>query len=765
MTRRVVLFVVLLASWGASGVVLARNGQASPPTGVARSAQATLPDDVDAARSLLLSLLGPDAASNATLVRPLMPPGTDPCTPTADDWATWAAVNAAAVDSDAAQAWAAKGACGPQWSVALPADNATTSKTNGTGGSWRRNRRLHDVARRLLQPGSGGVAAPTTTVSATLVVPGYLGGPPPCAWKWLSCSNWRIVAVNMSCGGAPRGSSVCTLPRLRGSLPAATPGLSALASMDLSGNNGLTGGLPLSSWQTPWPSLQILNMSGAGLSSGLPSDWSDLPGLTVLDLSQNNIKGTLPPGMAALANLSWLSVAGNSALSGYLPSAWATLGSLLWLDVRSVCRLCGTTDMFDNLTSALTAGSHVNTRCRPDECDLDLGNLHGIFQGVLAGFASVMGLCAIVLVLRRIRDCTHGRSYRTVRLSVVPASRSHRGSSGGGERAMGTDGNSGDAGGGAGGNTRTRSRRARSHRRRGAALTAASVPLYVVEFGADGTSKWLGQLLPEDVKVEVAGAAGSSDPAAQAGAPQAQQPGAAEVETSAAGRAEDGAQPRSEGAASPAALPASAEPEGDAGAASPTSAARATSALVDPSSNSRRAAMVRSNAEAAARIIAEAISNGQAAEAAARAKAREEGLQGADAARPPDAVILQPDGFEVCLGSRVAAAPAEAEAGGSVSAGGAADPASAGDAAEAPRRQDSGADTCGSGSGGSETTGDETPSAAGGSGGAGGSGAAGPSTPPPGVDTSSVSCTLSSSCTDSFNPSCRGGGGGRPDAC
>lgn len=44
-------------------------------------------------------------------------------------------------------------------------------------------------------------------------------------------------------------------------------------------------------------------------------------------------------------------------------------------------RLCGTTDMFDNLTSGLTAGSHVNTRCRPDECDLDLGNLHGIFQG------------------------------------------------------------------------------------------------------------------------------------------------------------------------------------------------------------------------------------------------------------------------------------------------------------------------------------------------------------------------------------------------
>ena len=48
--------------------------------------------------------------------------------------------------------------------------------------------------------------------------------------------------------------------------------------------------------------------------------------------------GTLPSGMAALTSLTWLSVAGNGALSGYLPSAWAALGSLLWLDVRSVCR-------------------------------------------------------------------------------------------------------------------------------------------------------------------------------------------------------------------------------------------------------------------------------------------------------------------------------------------------------------------------------------------------------------------------------------------
>jgi hypothetical protein len=143
---------------------------------------------VEAARALLLSLLGPDAASNATVVRPLMPPGTDPCTPAADDWAAWAAVNTPGT-SDAAAAWAAKGACGPQWSIA----NATASTTNSSGGSWRRSRRLHDFARRLLQPGSGSVAA----LAASMTVPAgaYVGGPPACAWKWLSCSNWRIVAV------------------------------------------------------------------------------------------------------------------------------------------------------------------------------------------------------------------------------------------------------------------------------------------------------------------------------------------------------------------------------------------------------------------------------------------------------------------------------------------------------------------------------------------------------------------------------------------
>eukprot|EP00198_Chlamydomonas_reinhardtii_P008973 XP_001698310.1 predicted protein [Chlamydomonas reinhardtii] len=649
---RVLLF--LLASWGTSSV-LARSSQAPPPTGIARSTQATLPDDVDAARALLLSLLGPDAAANATVVRPLMPPGTDPCTPTAD---------------------------------------------------------------------------------------------------------------NLAAGA-------CSLPRLRGSLPASTPGLAALAALDLSGNNGLTGGLPLSTWQTPWTSLQILNMSYTGLSNVLPMDWSDLPGLTVLDLSQNNIKGTLPSGMAALTSLTWLSVAGNGALSGYLPSAWAALGSLLWLDVRSVCRLCGTTDMFDNLTSGLTAGSHVNTRCRPDECDLDLGNLHGIFQGVLAGFASVMGLCAIVLVIRRVRDCTHGRTYRSVRLSATPASRSHRGSSGGGSGDAAAGGNA--AGGGMGtGSTRTRSRRARSHRRRGAGATAASVPLYVVEFEADGTCKWALQLPGvEEMRPDGAGGTGGSDPAGQVAELQRQhQAGTSDVEMSAArrGAGDEGTQPRSEGAASPAALPAMEEPEGAAGAEASSSGAAGTAAQAEPSgSNLRGGASVGSNSGAAARIIAEAISNGEAAEAAARAKAREEGIrQAADAARPPDAVILQPDGFEVCLGSRVAGAPAEPEpaAAGLASAAEAAGAASAEDRSGGVRRQESGTDTCGSGggSGGSETTGDDTPSDAPEAAGAGGSGAAGPSTPPSGVDTSSVSCTLSSSCTDSFTPGGGGGAGSRRDA-
>ncbi len=50
---------------------------------------------------------------------------------------------------------------------------------------------------------------------------------------------------------------MCTLPRLRGSLPTSTPGLTALASLDLAGQVLLTGGLPLSSWTTPWPSLQV----------------------------------------------------------------------------------------------------------------------------------------------------------------------------------------------------------------------------------------------------------------------------------------------------------------------------------------------------------------------------------------------------------------------------------------------------------------------------------------------------------------------------
>ena len=61
-----------------------------------------------------------------------------------------------------------------------------------------------------------------------------------------------------------------------------------------------------------------LNLSGQGLSGGIPNTIAELSNLMFLDLSNNNISGTIPNEIGALTSLVELFLFGNQ-LTGSIP--------------------------------------------------------------------------------------------------------------------------------------------------------------------------------------------------------------------------------------------------------------------------------------------------------------------------------------------------------------------------------------------------------------------------------------------------------------
>ena len=94
---------------------------------------------------------------------------------------------------------------------------------------------------------------------ATARLPGapWAGGTDPCnatgtAWKGVACAGGQVVGLNLTGLG------------LQGSLPPALPGLASLQHMDLS-NNQLEGTLP-PAWAADLPALLLLGLRGNNLS-------------------------------------------------------------------------------------------------------------------------------------------------------------------------------------------------------------------------------------------------------------------------------------------------------------------------------------------------------------------------------------------------------------------------------------------------------------------------------------------------------------------
>ncbi|GFZ10639.1 STRUBBELIG-receptor family 8 [Actinidia rufa] len=127
-------------------------------------------------------------------------------------------------------------------------------------------------------------------------------GGDPCgeSWKGVTCQGSAVVSIQISGLG------------LNGTMGYLLSGLMSLRILDVSDNN-IGGSIP---YQLP-PNITTLNLANNNLSGNLPYSISSIASLNYLDLSSNNFTGDLPSSFSALFNLSTLHVQ-NNQLTGSL---------------------------------------------------------------------------------------------------------------------------------------------------------------------------------------------------------------------------------------------------------------------------------------------------------------------------------------------------------------------------------------------------------------------------------------------------------------
>ncbi|KAM1691427.1 hypothetical protein ACFX15_032506 [Malus domestica] len=137
----------------------------------------------------------------------------------------------------------------------------------------------------------------------------------PCEERWegITCNGSRVTALGLS------GMNV------KGEIESDIAGLSELRSLDLSFNKGLTGSL--SPRLGDLSNLNILILAGCSFSGIIPSELGKLGELTFLALNTNNFTGSIPASLGNLSNLYWLDLADNQ-LTGPLPVSSGTTSGL-----------------------------------------------------------------------------------------------------------------------------------------------------------------------------------------------------------------------------------------------------------------------------------------------------------------------------------------------------------------------------------------------------------------------------------------------------
>ncbi|KAL7456163.1 hypothetical protein ACHAWC_007673 [Mediolabrus comicus] len=132
---------------------------------------------------------------------------------------------------------------------------------------------------------------------------------------------------------------------IHGQLPSSLPILEELRELFIN-NNHLSGAMPPISASLPM--IEYLNLANqtdddntglTGLTGPIPSRWSNLLGLKLLDLSCNRLTKNIPADLASLPSLEILNVSHN--MLGYLPKEFGKLAANLFVLDASYNRLEG----------------------------------------------------------------------------------------------------------------------------------------------------------------------------------------------------------------------------------------------------------------------------------------------------------------------------------------------------------------------------------------------------------------------------------------
>jgi Leucine-rich repeat (LRR) protein len=179
----------------------------------------------------------------------------------------------------------------------------------------------------------------------------------------MAFSLLEIINNNVTCDAGEDDDDYVEWLRdhLRGRIPS-LGNLTALTFLDLSGNE-LTGTIPTSSLGN-FTNLMHLDLSDNVLSGMIPTSFlGNLTNLMHLDLSDNSLSGTIPSSLGLLTDLTFLSLS-LSQLNGSIPSSLGKLTALTYLDL-SHNYLSGTIpsslERLTNLTALYLYNNELNS--------------------------------------------------------------------------------------------------------------------------------------------------------------------------------------------------------------------------------------------------------------------------------------------------------------------------------------------------------------------------------------------------------------------
>ncbi|RCV05102.1 hypothetical protein SEVIR_1G054500v4 [Setaria viridis] len=169
------------------------------------------------------------------------------------------------------------------------------------------------------------------------------GGGDPCgaAWQGVTCSGAGVTEIKLPGIG------------LNGSLGYELSNLFSLKTLDLS-NNNLHGSIP---YQLP-PNLTYLNLASNDFSGNLPYSITNLASIEYLNLSHNSLLNQMGELFGNLSSLSELDVSFNK-LTGDLPNSIGSLSNLSSLYMQNN-QFTGSVNVLRGLSSALTTLNIAN---------------------------------------------------------------------------------------------------------------------------------------------------------------------------------------------------------------------------------------------------------------------------------------------------------------------------------------------------------------------------------------------------------------------